>query len=89
MPETEEIDQIREQLARLCPSFISFAAHYVIKRAAPNRDRSKPCIPGRKFRGKPIKHDKRRYKRRNRIENMFGRLKDWPIVGKTVPRTVF
>jgi hypothetical protein len=32
----------------------------------------KPCIPGRKSRGKPIKHDKRRYKRRNRIEIMFG-----------------
>jgi hypothetical protein len=37
----------------------------------------KPCIPGRKSRGKPIKHDKRRYKRRNGIEIMFGRLKDW------------
>ena len=37
----------------------------------------KPCIPGRKSRGKPIKHDKRRYKRRDRIEIMFGRLKDW------------
>jgi transposase len=37
----------------------------------------KPFIPGRKSRGKPIKHDKRRYKRRNRIEIMFGRLKDW------------
>ena len=36
----------------------------------------KPCIPGRKSRGKPIKHDKRRYKRRNRIEIMFGRLMD-------------
>ncbi len=36
-----------------------------------------PCIPGRKSRGKPIKYDKRRYKRRNRIEIMFGRLKDW------------
>ncbi|GAB5463209.1 MAG: hypothetical protein HoeaKO_33000 [Hoeflea alexandrii] len=35
-----------------------------------------PCIPGRKSRGEPIKHDKRRYKRRNRIEIMFGRLKD-------------
>jgi IS5 family transposase len=31
----------------------------------------KPCIPGRKSRGKPIKHDKRRYKRRNRIEIML------------------
>ena len=37
----------------------------------------RPCIPGRKSRGKPVKHDKRRYKRRNRIEIMFGRLKDW------------
>jgi transposase len=37
----------------------------------------RPCIPGRKSRGKPIKHDKRRYRRRNRIEIMFGRLKDW------------
>ena len=37
----------------------------------------KPCIPGRKSRGKHVKYDKRRYKRRNRIEIMFGRLKDW------------
>ncbi|SIT09128.1 transposase, IS4 family [Paracoccus saliphilus] len=35
------------------------------------------CIPGRKSRGKKVKYDKRRYKRRNRIEIMFGRLKDW------------
>ena len=27
----------------------------------------KPCIPGRKSRAKPVKYDKRRYKRRNRI----------------------
>jgi transposase len=33
----------------------------------------KPCIPSRKSRGKRIKHDKRC----NRIEVMFGRLKDW------------
>lgn len=32
----------------------------------------KPCIPGRKSRSLPIKYDKRRYKRRNRIEIMFG-----------------
>lgn len=37
----------------------------------------KPCIPGRKQRKAPVKYDKRRYKRRNRIEIMFGRLKDW------------
>ncbi len=39
-----------------------------------------PSIPGRKSRGKPIKHDKRRDKRRNRFEIMFGRLKDWRSV---------
>ena len=37
----------------------------------------KPCIPGRKSRSNAIKYDKRRYKKRNRIEIMFGRLKDW------------
>ncbi|EIE48625.1 transposase, IS4 family protein [Citreicella sp. 357] len=37
----------------------------------------RPCIPGRKQRKTPVKYDKRRYKRRNRIEIMFGRLKDW------------
>lgn len=36
-----------------------------------------PGFPGRKSRGKPVRYDKRRYKRRNRIEIMFGRLKDW------------
>lgn len=34
------------------------------------------CIPGRKQRKKLVKYDKRRYKRRNRIESLFGRLKD-------------
>lgn len=34
------------------------------------------CIPGRKSCDSPIKYHKRRYKRRNRIEIMFGRLKD-------------
>lgn len=33
------------------------------------------CIPGRKKRKTPVKYDKRRYKRRNRIEIMFGRLR--------------
>jgi transposase len=37
----------------------------------------KPCIPCRKARKTTVKYDKRRYKRRNRIEIMFGRLKDW------------
>ena len=46
----------------------------------------KPCIPGRKSRGKPIKHDTCRYKRRNRIEIMFGRLKDWRRVATRYDR---
>ncbi|PIL19577.1 transposase IS4 [Puniceibacterium antarcticum] len=37
----------------------------------------KACIPGRKQRKTPVKYDKRRYKRRYRIEITFGRLKDW------------
>ena len=37
----------------------------------------KPYTLSRKSRGKPVKHDKRHYKRRNRIEIMVGRLKDW------------
>jgi len=32
------------------------------------------CIPGRKQRKTPVKYDKRRYKRRNRNEIMFGRI---------------
>jgi transposase len=35
------------------------------------------CIPGRKSRLEPASYDKRRYRRRSRIEIMFGRLKDW------------
>ncbi|GEM16297.1 IS5 family transposase [Gluconobacter oxydans] len=35
----------------------------------------KPCIPERRPRGRPVKYDKRKYKRRHRIEIMFGRLK--------------
>jgi transposase len=46
----------------------------------------KRCIPGRKSRTKPVKYDKRRYKRRNRIENMFGRLKDWRRVATRYDR---
>ena len=40
----------------------------------------KPCIPGRRSRGRPVKHDKRR----TRIEIMFGRLKDWRRVATVV-----
>ncbi len=46
----------------------------------------RPCIPGRKSRDKPVRYDKRRYKRRNRIEIMFGRLKDWRRVATRYDR---
>jgi len=36
-----------------------------------------PCIPGQKSRNNAVKYDKRRYKSRNRIEIMIGRLQDW------------
>ena len=44
------------------------------------------CIAGRKSRSKKIRYDKRRYKRRNRIEIMFGRLKDWRRVATRYDR---
>ncbi len=36
-----------------------------------------PCIPSKANRKVPIPHDKLLYKQRHRIENMFGKLKDW------------
>jgi putative transposase len=36
-----------------------------------------PCIPGRANRKAPVPYDANLYKQRNRIEPMFGRLKDW------------
>ena len=35
------------------------------------------CIPSKANRKLPIPHDPALYKQRHRIENMFGRLKDW------------
>ncbi len=53
--------------------------------------RIRACIPGRKQRKRLVKYDKRRYKKRNRIEIMFGRLKDWRRVATRYDRspTVF
>ena len=36
-----------------------------------------PCIPSKSNRKIPIPHDRTLYRQRHRIENMFGRLKDW------------
>jgi len=35
------------------------------------------CIPSRSNRKSPIEHDRVLYRQRHKIENMFGRLKDW------------
>lgn len=35
------------------------------------------CIPSRANRKEPIEHDPTLYRQRHKIENMFGRLKDW------------
>ncbi len=43
-------------------------------REAPKDKGIRACIPGRNQRKTPVKYDKRRYKRRNRIEIMFDRL---------------
>ena len=47
---------------------------------------TRPCIPGRKSRNKTVRYDKRRYRRRNRIERIFGRLKDWQRVATRYDR---
>jgi transposase len=46
----------------------------------------RPCIPGRKSRAETVLYDRRRYRRRNRIEIMFGRLKDWRRVATRYDR---
>ena len=40
----------------------------------------------RRSRNEPVKYDKRRYRRRSRIEIMFGRLKDWRRVATRYDR---
>ena len=35
------------------------------------------CIPSKANRKRPIEHDRTLYRQRHKIENMFGRLKDW------------
>ena len=44
------------------------------------------CIPSRKSRAETVLYDRRRYRRRNRIEIMFGRLKDWRRVATRYDR---
>ncbi len=46
----------------------------------------RPCIPGRKSRGRAVRCEELRYRRRNRIEIIFGRLKDWRRVATRYDR---
>ncbi|GAA0743245.1 transposase [Sphingomonas trueperi] len=45
-----------------------------------------PCIPGQRSRNESIRYDKRRYRRRSRIEIMFGRLRGWRRVATRYDR---
>jgi transposase len=45
-----------------------------------------PCIPSTKSRKAPLPYDKLLYRQRHRIENMFGRLKDWRRVATRYDR---
>jgi len=45
-----------------------------------------PCIPSTKSRKVPLPYDKVLYRQRHRIENMFGRLKDWRRVATRYDR---
>ena len=46
-------------------------------RAALKAKQITPCIPPRKGRNDPAGYSKTTYKQRHKVENMFGRLKDW------------
>ena len=46
-------------------------------RRDPRAARTTPVIPGTRSRKRPIRHDKRRYRERWRIEAVFCRLKDF------------
>jgi len=45
-----------------------------------------PCIPPRKGRNFPAGYNKTPYKHRHKVENMFGRLKDWRRVATRYDR---
>ena len=45
-----------------------------------------PCIPSTKSRKVPLPYDATLYKQRHKIENMFGRLKDWRRVATRYDR---
>ena len=46
-------------------------------RKALKKKKVEACIPSKANRTKPIPHDEKKYERRQEIERMFGRIKDW------------
>ena len=55
-------------------------------RAALNAKGIKPCIPPRKNRNTQISYCRNLYKSRHKVENMFGKLKDWRRVATRYDR---
>ena len=46
------------------------------------------CIPSKSNRKSPIEYDRKLYRQRHKIENMFGRLKDWRRIHTRYDRCV-
>ncbi len=46
----------------------------------------RPCIPPRKGRNVPANFDRSLYRKRHKIENLFGKLKDWRRVATRYDR---
>ena len=46
-----------------------------------------PCIPSTRSRKVELPYDKTLYRQRHRIENMFGRIKDWRRIATRYDRT--
>ena len=45
------------------------------------------CIPARRGRKAPASHDRKLYRQRHRIENLFARLKDWRRIATRYDKT--
>ena len=48
-----------------------------------------PCIPSRKNRNRKIDYDTDLYKQRHKVENMFGKLKDWRRIATRYDRCAY
>ncbi|SVC84489.1 uncharacterized protein METZ01_LOCUS337343 [marine metagenome] len=80
--------------ARLIVNDLPFAKHLLADRGydagwfreALENKGIKPCIPPKKNRKIQIKYDQTLYKQRHKVENMFGKLKDWRRVATRYDR---